>query len=134
MAFRLVAMWGVSLMLAGTAVSQEAKPDPREDLKTAIPTAIELLEKKEYEKFLRMYVPPEVFARITEDKTIEEFARRFGERKADRLLTALRELKDVKPEMGRDRKTATFQLKNEIAGKATLSFQKIEKYWYIKDK
>ncbi len=64
---------------------------------------------------------------------MEEFAKRFGERKAGRLLEVLKEIKSGTPELDAAGTTATFQLKEAVGGKGTIKFVKVKKYWYIKN-
>jgi hypothetical protein len=123
----LVAFSCVALVAASSAA--DAKADPREKLETAIPEGIRLLEAKEYAKFLKNFVSPDVLKKLTEKQTLEEFAKEFGEEKAARLLKALQTIKDAKPELDADGKKATYKLKER-----PLIFVKIDKYWYIEGK
>lgn len=123
----------VVLSLAGWAAADDAKPDPREKLDTAIPEAIRLLEAKEHLKFIKTFVSPDELKKITEKGSIEDLAKSFGEKKADRLLKILGAIKDAKPTLSDDGKTATFDLKALPDSKGSISFLKVEKYWYIKN-
>ena len=131
MTIRLVATSIFAPLIASIAFSQEAKPDPREELKTAIPAAIELLENKEYESFIKRFVPPIDLERILKKVTIEDFAKKFGERKSDLLLKVLNIIKDAKPKLDPDGEKATFALKEPIGGKQSMTFLKVGKYWYL---
>lgn len=111
----------------------EDKPDPRENLDTAIPEAIRLLEKKDYEGLLKGFVPPEVLEKITADKPLPDFAKSFGEKKAGKLLKVLSAVKGTMPTLSEDKALATFELKEPVEGKSDIKFQKIDKYWYIKN-
>lgn len=113
--------------------TKEKKTDPREKLETAIPEAIELLEKKKYAEMLKQFVPPEELKKITKDKKLEDFAAKFGSGHADKLLKALKQLQDVKPEFSDDKKVAEYKLKEAVGAKDTIKFVKIEKYWYIEN-
>ncbi len=122
--------------VVGMAVSDlraEDKPDPRESLDTAIPEAIRLLEKKDYEGLLKAFVPPQQFAELTADKPLAEFAKSFGEKKAERLLKVLTAVKGITPTLSEDKTVATFELKEPVERKSDIKFQKIDKYWYIKN-
>ncbi len=111
----------------------EDKPDPRESLDTAIPEAIRLLEKKDYEGLLKAFVAPEDFERITANKPLPDFAKEFGEEKADKLLVVLKAVIGTPPTLSEDKALATFEFKEKINGKSSIKFQKIDKYWYIKN-
>lgn len=113
------------------SLAEDAKPDPQAKLETAVPEAIRLIEAKEYAKFLKNYVAPEDFKKITAEKPLDEFAKFFGERKAEPLLKVLKAAKDVKPTLDADGKKATFKVKDPIDGRESISFQKIDKRWYI---
>lgn len=116
-----------------SAIRAEDKPDPRENLDTAIPEAIRLLEKKDYEGLLKAFVAPLELERITAKKPLPEFVKQFGEEKADNLLTVLNAVKGTTPTLSEDKATATFEFKERIMGKGDIKFQKIDKYWYIKN-
>lgn len=118
---------------AASAVAQDAKADPREKLETAIPEAIRLLEAKDYAKLLKDFVKPEDFKRITASTPLEDFARKFGEGKAPRLLEALKAAKELKPELADAGRKATYSFKEPIGGKSTITFVQVDKYWYIAD-
>lgn len=106
------------------------KDAPREKLDTAIAEGIRLLEAKEYASFLKSFVPPDVLKQL-DGGSIDEFAKKFSEKKAGQLLAALKSVKNEKPKMDDDGKTATFEIKLEDAPRKTVVFKKIEKYWYI---
>lgn len=122
-----------ALLLVVGAVVAEDKPDPREQLATAITEGIRLLEAKDYERFLQDFVPPEDFKRITQKRPLVEFAAGFGQEKATQLLEVLKEIKDAKPMLDEAGNKATFAINEEIAGKKTVTFRKVEKYWYIQN-
>lgn len=127
--------------------ADDVKSDPRENLETAVPEAIRLLEAKEYEVFLESFTPPVVLKKIKAgedprmppqittitDITFEEFARRFGERKAPTLLKVLKEIKNAKPTLDDTGTKATFALNEEINERKSLTFVKIKKHWYIQN-
>jgi hypothetical protein len=126
-----LAVW--FLTVAGTA-APAPKADPREKLETAITEAIRLLEAKDYATVLKHCLTPDDLKAITEKIPLDEFAKQFGEGKADRLLKVLKSIEDVKPTLDKEGKTATFKLKEEADGKKTISWVKIGKYWYIQEK
>lgn len=123
----------IVLMFASTVFGQEVKAKDRESLETIIPVGIVLLEAKEYELFLKTFVPPDELKKITEKTPLERFAKEFSERKAPRILEVLKEIKGTKPNLTDSDKKAVFTLKEEIASKNSITFLKIEKYWYIQN-
>ena len=123
----------VGVGLVSAEDKKDDKPDPREKLETAIPEAIRLLEKKEHVELLKKFVSPEELKNITKSQTIEELAEGFGGKKAEEVLQALKQLKDVKPKLSDDDKKAVYTLKEAVGSKETITFIKVEKYWYIKN-
>lgn len=130
---RLLILFACFSLCLSSSLDAEDKPDPRESLDTAIPEAIRLLEKKDYEGLLKAFVAPADFERITAKKPLPDFAKEFGEEKADRLLTVLNAVKGTTPTLSEDKALATFEFKEQIKGKSDIKFQKIDKYWYIKN-
>jgi hypothetical protein len=104
--------------------------DPRERLDSAISEAIRLLEAKEYVVFLERCVAPNDFERITKLGPLQEFAQRFGENKAPRLLRTLKVITGTTPTLDADGTKAVYQLR-PIEGDSTITFFKVDKYWYI---
>jgi hypothetical protein len=120
-------------LLATLAFSLAAVPDDvRGDLDKLVPEAIRLLEAKDYATLLETLVPPEDFKRITAETPLAEFAKEFGKEKAAQLLDVLKTLKDKKPKLSEDGKTATFDLpENPVFPKNKIVFSKVEGRWFI---
>ncbi len=78
-----------ALLFVNPVLSDVDHPARREQLATAIPEGIRLLEATEFESFLKCFVPPADLKRITEETSLAEFAKTFGQRKAPRLLEVL---------------------------------------------
>jgi hypothetical protein len=130
---QLIVMSVIAPFVVMPIFADDVKPDPRENLNTAIPEAIRLLEAKEYKVFLKSFVIPEDFKRITATKSLEEFAKVFGERNGLKLLKVCKVIKDVKPTLDDTGTKATFAINQEIAGKKSITFVKVEKHWYIRN-
>jgi hypothetical protein len=133
LSIRLLLISSLVISLVTPAVAQDVKPESREALETAIPEGIRLLEAKEYKVFVEIFVPPADLKKIIEGSSLEEFAKKFGERKAPRLLEILKEIKGTKPSLDDNGTEATFSLKEEKDGKKSITFIKVDKYWYIKN-
>jgi hypothetical protein len=127
----LVALF--SFTSVAPSLDADPKDDPREELESAIPEAIRLLEAKEYVTFLKNFVAPVHLKKLAEKGSLEEFAKEFGRTKSGRLLKVLKSIKDAKPELGDEGKKATFKLKEEVEGKKTIVFVKVDKFWYIQN-
>ncbi len=127
----------LALLLApcGMTFAADAAPEaasPTASLETAIPYAIKLLEAKDYKTFLKAFVPPDMYVKVTAEKGEDAFVQKFAEGKAERLLGVLQKIKDAKPTMADEGKTAVFQLPEEISGKKTIQFVHIGSGWYIR--
>jgi hypothetical protein len=122
-------------LLATLTFSFAAVPnDVRKNLDKLVPEAIRLLEAKDYVTVLETLVPPETFKQITSEHPIAEFAAKFGESKAAKLLAVLKAAKDGKAVLSEDGTSATFELpENPEFPKKTLVFEKIEGRWFIKN-
>ena len=107
----------------------DAAGDPREKLETALPEAIRLLEAKDYATLLKEFVAPDDFKHITENQSLEQFAKEFGEDKAAGVLKDLKSIKDKTPELSAEGNKATFA--REDANAKPIVWVKIDKYWYI---
>jgi hypothetical protein len=131
---RFVATWLAVTLIAGIAqAADDTKSDPREKIETAVPEAIRLLEKKEHQTFLKQFIPPQTLEKLAKnpDFTLEKFAERFADKKADRLLEVLKQIEKVDPILEDDGKTAAFALAKPVGSKKSIKFKKIGKYWYI---
>ena len=112
---------------------QEKKADPRESLETAIPEAIRLLEAKDYRSLLKAFVAPEDLKKFSERGGFEDFVTKFSSRKAPSLLATLNSIKGIKPTLKDEDRTAVFEFKEPIQGKTSITFVKIDKYWYLQN-
>lgn len=121
----------VSVMLNVGNIQADDKKAFQEKLDTSIVEGIRLLEAKDYTNFLKTFVDPEQFKKFSESGNIEEFANKFGERKGPQLLEVLKSIKGKEPKLENDGKKATYEIKIEGVSKNTITFVKIEKYWYI---
>jgi hypothetical protein len=120
------------LLVTGETISgQDVKPDLREKLETAIPEGIRMLEAKEHVAFIKAFVPPEMLKKILGNGSIEEFAAKFAENKAETLLQVLTDIKGTQPELDKTGTKATFKFSKEISGKKEIKFSKVEKFWCI---
>jgi hypothetical protein len=121
------------LVVFGAWALADAKVDRREKLETAIPEGVRLLEAKEYATFIKHFAEPDQLKKATRDTSLEAFAKEFGQEKAAILLKVLKSIKDTKPAFSADGKKATYNLKDDVAGKKTITFVKVDKYWYIQN-
>ena len=122
-------------LLATLTFSFAAVPDDvRQNLDKLVPEAIRLLEAKEYVTVLEILMLPEDFKNITENLPVAEFAAKFGEQKAAKLLAVLKAAKDLKPILSEDGNIATFELpENPEFPRKALVFERIDGRWFIKN-
>lgn len=109
----------------------DEQPNPRENVETAVLEGIRLLEAKDYTTFLKTFVAPDELAKILEEVPLDQLAEQFGAKKAPRLLDVLKMIKDAKPTLDAEGKTASYELKNAIGGKKGIQWKKVDKFWYI---
>jgi len=105
---------------------------PRREPATAVTNALQLLEKKDYVGFLKTYMRPNDLKQMTASRSIETFAAEFGERRAAKLVTILREASTLQPLVDAGRTRADYNFAKPVEGEATLSLRKIDGYWYIR--
>lgn len=116
-----------------SVISQEAKPDPRENVDTAVKEAIRLVEAKEIATFIMQFAHPDDLKKILKGKTIEELAEQFSAQKSANLLLALKEIDGKKPELSEDGTQAMFKVDLKTAPGGRIVFQKSGKLWYIRN-
>jgi hypothetical protein len=121
------------VMGSGVNVLAEDRLDAREQLATAVPEAIRLLENKKYEDFVTSFIAPDDLKKITKEQSTEEFARQFGKGKAVRALQILKAIEGKTPKLDHDGTTATFTHDVKDAPRDTITFVKVGKYWHIQN-
>jgi len=107
--------------------------DPRSGLRSNIAAVIRLLEKKEYVTAIKTTAPPKTLERILKDQTVEQLAERFSQKKAGVLLEVLKSIGDVKPGVEAGGRVVTFALEKPIAETTKVTFEKVGRYWYIRN-
>ena len=126
-----------SVLLAQEKLQQkttEKTADPREKIETAVPHAIKLLEEKRHDELLKKYMPPKTLEQAIDDLgSMQELIKAFEGDNADELLQTLRLIKDKKPKLNADGKTAIFELDTRVSAHESLTFEKIDNYWRIKN-
>ena len=136
---RVLSVLAVAVLLVlglGVTIQTKEQPDAREELATAIPAAIRLLNEEKYEDFVRSYMDPKEIDRFDEEQ-LKTFVEGFAVRKAPRILKILKAIEGKKPELDEKGGTATFEhglkIGPEDAPSSTIIFKKVEKFWYIEN-
>ena len=137
-AVRIVLALLVAMAIPAQLLADDAKAKPMEKLETAIPEGIRLLEAKDYQAFLKSFVPPDLLKKITEEVcSLDKFAEKFGSDKADGLMKVLKSIKDAKPKLENDGKEETYEIDEKLqehaSGKKDITFVKIGDSWYIQN-
>lgn len=127
--------WVLTLVALVAVARAEDKEEYRTKLETAIPRAIKMLEAGQHADFLKAFVTPDEMKKITERVTFEEFAAKFGERKAAALLATLRHIEGKKPtHVERDGNLVTYELPEDLKAPGNrIKFVRIDNLWYIKN-
>ena len=126
-----------ALILIGTAIFcsilTTASADETAALKETIQEGITLLEAKKYEDFLQRFPVPEQLATMLKQRSLEEMARTFSKRHAQRLLEMLRQIETEKPVLSEDGHVATFAIDQENFSRHKLVFAKIADRWHLRN-
>ena len=107
--------------------------DPRSGLRSSIAAVTGLLEKKDYVTAINTSVLPETLERILKGRTLGQLAERFSQKNAGVLLEVLKSIGDVQPSVAATGRVATFVLKQAIGSRTKISFEKVGRYWYIRN-
>jgi hypothetical protein len=118
---------------AAAVTAADPRPDPREKLETAIPEAIRLLEAREYRTFIEQFAVPDELKQVLGQGTIEELTRSFAKENAQLALRVMKQIVGARPTLEADGTRATFELKEAVEGKKSITFVKIGKYWYLRN-
>ena len=107
--------------------------NPQESIESAIVNCINLLEKESYTELLSKYIYPDTKEEILKNQTIEELTKNFKEKKANRLLRALKVAQTKKIEYKKEGTVGVIMLGVDFDGPKELEFMKKGKLWYIAD-
>lgn len=75
--------------------------------------AIELMTQSQYRTLILRFATPEDLAEMQRQSSIDEVVQGFEGRRAEELLTALREAKELDSVVGEDDKRVTYHVKND---------------------
>ena len=107
-------------------------------LKATITEAIEMLEREDYETFLKRYPDPQDMRKIIKrpvyGNSLDSVKAMFADRKAAILLRALKKIQGQEPLYNEDKSEATFLLDERIFMHGSIAFRRIDNIWYIRDR
>jgi len=111
-------------------------PDPRLDVRTALPEAIRLLAARDYVGFLKEFTPPSEAENL--GMSIDQMASKLAElpQTSDnmaKLLTILLAIKDQKSTQDPTGTKVTFTLNPPIDDQKEITFVKENGLWYLKN-
>ena len=119
---------------SGAQNKQDESKERREKIDSAINLAIELLEAEKHQALLQQFMPPKTLDMAVKDLgSMDELVSTFKRKKAKELLGTLQLIKDQRPVFENNGKTAIFSFDSEASSHKKLTFQKIDKYWRIKN-
>ena len=124
-------------MLSSTALpgwaDDAAAPSDTSQLKEMIGAGIKLLEAKKYEAFLQRYPVPAEREKMLKERSLEEMARSFSKRHAERLLAIFRQIEGEVPTFSEDGQRADYKVNLENFSRDRLVFEKIDGHWYLRN-
>jgi hypothetical protein len=107
-------------------------------LRATIIEAIEMLERRDYETFLKRYPDPQdmrkIIKRSAYENSLDSVKATFDDRKATILLRALKKIRDQEPLYNEDQSEATFLLDERVFRHGSIAFRRIDDIWYIRDR
>ena len=126
--------WAIFSSLVPSGWGDEAAaPSDTSQLKEMIQAGIKLLEAEKYEAFLQRYPVPEERAKMLKQRSLEEMARSFSKRHAERLLTIFRQIEGEVPTFSEDGQRADYKVNLENFSRDRLVFEKIDGHWYLRN-
>jgi hypothetical protein len=133
MSSRFIAL-GIFLFALPIALAEDPKPDdPRADIATMIPHAIQVLEAKEYVRFIKELASPTSLKRLeTKPGGIEDAAKQYETSAGPVILNILKNMGNQKPVISADGKRAIFRAKGTKGG-YQITLIRSGDYWYFAD-
>jgi len=123
----------LSLLLLPGWADEAAAPSNTSQLKEVIQTGIKLLEAKKYEAFLQRYPVPAEREKMLKERSLEEMARSFSKRHADRLLAIFRQIEGEVPTFSEDGQHADYKVNLENFSRDRVVFEKLDGHWYLRN-
>ena len=124
------------VMLAALLTWADAKQptaDPPAELTSAIDNALDLLAKKDYEQYLKQFAHPEDLEKILKTRTMDELVRLLAKGKAEKMIAALKQVKQEKPVLKDSDSVAEYSVDVANQAKTTMIFAKVGERWYLRN-
>ena len=124
----ILTICGLAVASVATAADDRFAPksDAQLDLKTAIPAAIEMLERKEYERVVLKYVHSKDLKKVLEYCSMAEITEGFEKGSHDDILKMLRRIQHMRPLLDDRGVIAVYRFDGEY-----IRWKKIHELWFI---
>ena len=122
-----------SSLVSPVWADEAAAPSDTSQLKEMIQAGIKLLEAKKYEAFLNRYPVPAEREKMLKQRSLEEMARSFSKRHAERLLAIFRQIEGEVPMFTVDGQRADYKVDLENFSRDRVVFEKIGGHWYLRN-
>ncbi len=127
---KLIVMLAVLVTWADT---KEPTVDPPAELTAAVDNALDLLVKKDYERYLKEFAHPEDLEKILKTRTMDELVRLLSKGKAEKMIVALKQVKQEKPVLKDSGSVAEYSVDVPNQAKTKMIFAKVGKRWYLRN-
>ena len=123
----------ILILLPLASDGQAAEISPRTELQSAIPYALDLLAKENYEQFILEFARPDELQKKLEVKAIDELVRMFAKDSAGHVQTVLESIRDAEPKMNEEGNVATYGVDVINFSRTEIVFERVESFWYIRN-
>jgi hypothetical protein len=123
----------LGLLLTSDLLAQGGTANPQAKIETSIIDCISLLENKEYQTVITRYADPEDLKAMLKDKSMDELVAKFAEKKAERMLKALKTAKEKEIEYEENGTIGVIKLGEVESGPDHFTFKNLDGLWYIAD-
>ena len=108
-------------------------PDPRAELKTAVPYAIELLKNKDYQQFIEKFAHPDQLKRVLDQREMKRIVGDFSKEKSKTTLAAFMKIKDATPTMRDEGNEAVFLVDLPDSPIKEIVFVRTDGTWFLRN-
>lgn len=118
------------------AAAKPTGPDPRADIKTAIPEAIRLLEAKDYANFIKSFMPPSQLSQMpipVDQLAAMMSADPSAAAQFQTMIDVLKRIQTLTPTMDASGNKATYTLDPPAGNEKQVSLVKENGLWYLGD-
>ena len=121
------------LLFAAPEAEPPPNANPRTELNTAIPYALQLVKQEKYEQFINEFAPPDELQKVLAARKIDDLVRSFSKEKATQIVAVLTSLQDAQPRLDESGTVAEYVVSVPNFPKKKVVFEKIGDHWYIRN-